>query len=476
MKDIASFIALNRFGLGAAPGEDRHIATDPRGWIKTQIVRKQETPAVLGTYRSSESIMAEIHNARLEGPEKLRPTTRELYRAAFNAETIDRARHMITTDKPFAERMVLFWSNHFTVSRTRGIMGPAIPAYEREVIRPHVFGRFDEMLKAVSRHICMLTYLDNIISIGPNSRAGQRRRQRNANAKTLNENLAREILELHTLGVNGGYTQNDIIELAKAISGWSHGGLRPGRNRRQNQNQNQNNSMMPAPAPRGDTRPVFGGYEFREQFHEPGPKTILGKTYRENGAEEGLAVLHDLARHPSTAKFIATKLVRHFVSDNPPAAAVEKIAAVFRSTDGDLAEVSRAVLDLPEVWSNPLPKIKNHYELVISTHRATGNTFARPRDILMPLREMGQMPFFAQSPQGWDDTAKSWISPEALMRRIEWLRRYAAQLPSTLYPSQVLENAIGPVAREATRTWTERAPSGDAAIAMILASPEFQRR
>lgn len=470
MKDIATFTALNRFGLGAAPGEAQRASGDPRGWVKAQIVPNQEIPAALRPYRPSESIMAEIHNARLEGPAKLRPTTRALYRSAFRPEIVDRARHMIGTDKPFAERMVLFWSNHFTVSRTRAIMGPAIPAYEREVIRPHIFGRFEDMLKAVSRHICMLTYLDNAISIGPNSRAGQRRRQRNPGARTLNENLPREILELHTLGVNGGYTQNDVIELAKALSGWSHGGLRP------NLRRARNNATAAAPQPGRIARPVFGGFEFREQFHEPGPKTVLGKSYRENGAEEGLAILHDLARHPSTALFIATKLVRHFVADDPLAADVEKIAAVFRATDGDLAAVSRAIADLDAAWANPLAKVKSHYELVISTHRATGNVAARPRDILMPLSEMGQLPFFAQSPQGWGDTAKSWIAAEALMRRIEWLRGHAARLPATLHPSQVLDDTIGPVASDPTRTWMERAPSGDAAIAMIFASPEFQRR
>jgi len=247
-----------------------------------------------------------------------------------------------------------------------------------------------------------------------------------------------------------------VIELAKAITGWSHGGLRMRR--------------------AGDTRPVHGGFEFKSEFHEPGPKKVLGKTYKEDGVNEGLAILADLARHPSTATYIATKLVRHFVADDPPTTAVKKIAAVFRTTDGDLAAVSAALVDLDEVWASPMPKVKNHYELVISALRVTGNVVADPRDIMQPLRELGRVPFTASSPKGWGDQAKDWIAPEALMRRIEWLRRYSATLPSTLFPAKLLEDTIGPVASDDTRTWVSRAPSGDAAIAMVLGSPEFQRR
>jgi uncharacterized protein (DUF1800 family) len=300
----------------------------------------------------------------------------------------------------------------------------------------------------------MLSYLDNVVSIGPNSRAGKRRRKRRGDTPTLNENLAREILELHTVGVNGNYSQADIIELAKAISGWSHGGMRGKR----------------------DSRPVHGGFEFKAIFHEPGPKTILGKTYGQDGEQQGLAVLDDLARHPSTARFIATKLVRHFVADDPPADAIDKIASVFRQTDGDLAAVCRAVIDLPAVWAEPMPKVKSHYEFVVAVHRATGSNNPRKNDILQPLRELGQNPFAAPSPQGWGDLSKHWIAPEALMRRIEWVRRYAATLPPTVYPNELIEIAIGPVANALTRTWVSRAPSGDAAIAMVLGSPEFQRR
>ena len=451
MRDVATFIALNRFGLGATPGAAEAIGGDPRGWVATQIDRSA-APSTPGG-RDSAGVLAEMHRAAIEGPEQLRAAAQRLYGGVFWPEVAARARHAIATDRPFAERMALFWSNHFTVSRTRAIVGPAIPAYEREAIRPYVFGRFADMLKAVCRHPCMLSYLDNIVSIGPQSDAGRQRLAR-GEARTLNENLAREILELHTVGVNGGYGQPDVIELAKAISGWTHGGFRP----------------------RQDQRAVHGGFEFRPVFHEPGPKTVLARTYAEAGADEGLTILDDLALHPATAQHLATKLVRHFVADDPPADAVTRIVRVFLASDGDLAAVSRAVVDLDAVWREPLPKVKTHYEFVVAVHRALGNATATADNVVAPLRTLGQLPFTAPSPQGWGDAARDWIAPEALLRRIEWARSFAGSAPTTLHPARFLDDIIGPVASDATREGVARAPSGDAAIALVLASAEFQRR
>ena len=459
MKHIETHIALNRFGLGPKPGETQRIKTDPKLWLKSQITKSQSVPKALSKFPPSEETFTKVHVARMTSPEDLRITTRGLYRSVFTNEVIARAKHMIRTDLPFSERMVLFWSNHFTVSRTKWIVGPVIPAYEREVIRPHVFGRFSDMLKAAIQHPVMISYLDNFNSAGPNSTTGQFRIRRRGNKATLNENLAREILELHTLGVNGGYNQRDVIELAKAITGWSHGGLR------------FKKRLKPP-----DNEPVNGRFEFREHFHEPGPKEILGKIYDQGGVSEGLAVLDDLALHPSTAHFIATKLVRHFVADDPPKAAIKIISEVFLRSGGDLAQVSEALVDLDEVWTEPLTKVKSPYELAISTHRAVENINPKRGDILLPLRELGQSPFAAPSPQGWGDQGNDWISPAALMTRIEWLRRFSRRIPSTLIPSEVLQNTIGVVASQETRDWIERAPSGDAAIAMLFSSPEFQRR
>ncbi len=453
MQDIATFQALHRFGLGPAPGDATTIGDDPRGWVRQQI-EPQRIPAALRNFESSADILSAIHSAGAQGAQEVQRATRRAMRAAYAGEVVSRTREMIVSRRPFAERMLLFWSNHFTVSSAKAIIGPSIPAYEREAIRPHVFGRFADMLKTVVRHPVMLSYLDNVASAGDDSRLGRRRRARTGTKTTLNENLAREVLELHTLGVNGGYSQHDVIEFAKTITGWSHGGMR-----RPN-------------AP----RPLHGRFEFRPEFHEPGAKRVLGKKYAEDGQEQGLQVLDDLARHPATARFIATKLVRHFVADDPPAAAIERIAKTFRETDGDLSAVSTALVDLDASWQSPLSKVKSHYEFLIAAHRAIGAQNVGPREIIRPLTELGQVPFAAPSPQGWGDTAADWVAPEALIRRIEWVRRFSATRPVTMPSDVILDDLIGPVATDPTRTEVGRAPSGDAALALILASPEFQRR
>ena len=453
MKNIETFIALNRFGLGPAPGEAKRAEDDPRGWVKAQIKSSQRTPKLLARFRGSAAIIKDMALDRNNDPKSTKKRG-EIYRKEFLAEMLQRAEHAVQTETPFAERMVMFWSNHFTVSSDKKFIAPAIPAYEREAIRPHIFGKFSDMLKAVIGHPVMLAFLDNHLSKGPRSPMGIRQIIRSGVRTTLNENLAREILELHTLGVDGGYDQDDVLELAKAISGWSHGAIR-----------------LPH-----DDSPPSGRFEFNKYMHEPGRKKILGKTYREKGVKTGLEVLNDLARHPSTARHIATKLVRHFVADDPPQDAVDKITSVFKQTNGDLAKVSYALIDLEAVWANPLSKVKTHYELVISTFRAGGRKNIMPMALADPLREFGQMPFSAATPAGWPDEASQWISPESLMRRIEWLEKIAGDLPANTNPSRALDELLGPVVSDNTRLWVSRAPSVSAGLGLVLASPEFQRR
>ena len=453
MRDVASFVALNRFGLGAAPGDEQLLAGDPRGWVLDQIMPNVPISGLYRRRRSSQDIVRSIFEARRESQMAQNAAVREAYQSEFNPSLVIRARLMISSPHPLVDRMTMFWSNHFTVSTSRRLIGAAIPAYEREAITPHIFGRFADMLKAACSHPCMVVYLDNHASIGPNSRAG-RRRTRRGESPALNENLAREILELHTLGVNGGYSQTDVVEFAKVLSGWAHGGIRY----------------------RDDGRPAHGGFEFRPERHEPGAKTILDRQYSEDGADEGFAVLDDLARHPATARHIATKLVRHFVADDPPANVVDTIARVFLETDGDLAQVMQAIVTSEQAWSDPLAKVKTAYEFVIATHRAAGRIRATRRDIFQPLRLLAHFPFSAPSPRGWGDTAQDWIAPEALLRRIEWTRRFSSVLPASLEPRQFLDDVIGPVASEDSVTWVSRASSSDAALAMIFSSPEFQRR
>lgn len=454
MQTLDTFIAVNRFGLGPAPGEVDRVVAGPQAWLHNQ-TRKAAVPLTVGSReRPSAAILLELTTAREAGPEALQEAIRSAYRTDFIPGLLNRSRQAITTEQPFAERMARFWSNHFTVSASKPFLGPALPAFEREAIRPHVFGRFADMLRAATAHPVMLGYLDNQISMGDGSRAGRYRTRRQGVDTTLNENHAREILELHTLGVNGGYTQDDVMELARALTGWTHGGIRLGR----------------------DQRPPSGAFEFNSLFHEPGERHVLGMRYSEGGVEQAQAILDDLADHPSTAEHLATKLVRHLVNDEPAHDDIATIAEVFQASKGDLGAVSRALIALPSAWTETLPKVKSHEELVLSAHRVTGVTKPRPQALGEPLRELGQVPFSAPSPAGWGDRSDDWLAPAALMRRVEWVRKFAATLPTGLHPTRLLEDTLGPVADAALRTWVERAPSPDSAIALVLASPAFQRR
>ena len=446
MSKTEAFIAANRFGLGPRPGELAAIAGDPRGWVAAQIAGERRPPKPLrGLPSAADGILAVIDAQRAGGAEAAKQTIKRLMQERAMQEMALRAEAMATSSAPFRERMVAFWSNHFTVSIRAPQIAPIAAAYEREAIRPHVFGRFEDLLAAVARHPAMLVYLDNATSFGPNSMIGRRR------GMGLNENLAREILELHTLGVDGGYRQDDVLALARILTGWSHGAL--GRRGRRD-----------------------GEFRFRERGHEPGAKTLLGKTYREDGLREGEAALSDLARHPSTARFIATKLVRHFVADDPPVAAVTRIERVFRDSGGDLAAVSRALVDLPAAWADPLAKVKTPHELVIASMRALSIDRLKPRLLVGSLKELGQIPFRAPSPAGWPDRAADWVAPEALMRRIEWVRAVAARLPDSLEPLAFADRTIAPAAAAGTMRTVGRAPSAEEGVALVLASAEFQRR
>lgn len=449
MATVHAFIAVNRFGLGARPGELEAVAADPAGWLAGQIDQDPGLPVELRGLTNSAETLRGIHESRIQGPKEIRRMNREVFRKRYLDEIDALTQARVASRVPFRERMTAFWSNHFAVSGTRFTVGPMAGAYEREAIRPHIFGRFSDMLLAVVHHPVMLSYLDNSRSVGPNSSAGLRSR------RGLNENLAREILELHTLGVNGGYTQTDVREFARILTGWSHGGVRTRRTV-------------------DIFGPIHGGFEFRAAAHEPGPKRLLSRTYPESGEAEGIQALGDLAHHPATARFIATKLARHFIHDDPPAPAVARLARRFAETDGDLAAVSRTLIGMEEAWAAPLPKVKRPVELVVSALRASGGEM--PRRTIRLFVALGQTPWRAPSPQGWSDRGTDWISPEALMRRIEWAHAFAARLPRGLVPGEVLEASLGPVASAAMRRAVRRAPSGSEALALILASPQFQRR
>jgi uncharacterized protein (DUF1800 family) len=438
----AAAVAANRFGFGPKHGELAEIAPDPRGWLKDQL-RPSTSPA---TGTPSAAKLAQFFEARREKKQDadiVKMFQKDL-REDFKNDAAARTLNAAGTPIPFRERLVQFWSNHFTVSIQRPVVIPVAIGFENEAIRPNVTGRFRDLLLAVARHPAMLLYLDNAQSVGPNSLAGQR------SDRGLNENLAREMMELHTIGVDGGYTQTDVTEFAKILTGWS--------------------------IARGN-EPDTGSFRWRPAIHEPGTKTLLGRTYKEDGMDEGVAAINDLASRPETARHIATQLCRHFVADEPPAAAVDTIAAVFRKTDGDLHAVSTALVDLPQIWSAPQTKVKTPNDLLTSAYRIFGITDAEFGDgAVAGLRMMGQVPLNAPSPAGWADTAESWVAPEAMMTRIQWALAAGQKLDGHADARAVAQGSIQPIASDRTMFHINNAPSPAEGLALLIASPEFQRR
>jgi uncharacterized protein (DUF1800 family) len=308
----------------------------------------------------------------------------------------------------------------------------------------------------------MILYLDNQASTGPNSQLAElvRRRARQERKVDINENLAREILELHTLGVNGGYTQSDVTTFAKILTGWSVGGgqgakLGPF-------------SRMNAGEP--------GKFMFREGLHEPGAQTLLGKRYGSDNINQPKAVFKDLSRHPATANFIATKLARHFIADDPPPAAVARIAKAFRDSDGHLPTVHAAVVDSAEAWSETPSKFKTPHEFVISTLRAFDFVPEQPRQVLAPFELLGQRPYSPGSPAGWSDIAGQWDGSDALMKRIEWATQVGQRVGARRSPAQLAEQSLGAALSEHTRMAINAAADAAQGVVLWLVSPEFQRR
>ncbi len=457
-------IAVLRFGLGARPGELKTASADPRGWLASQI--KGAVPLAGTTpLASSEQIVAEFLAARDESPDmKKGALVRAAYLPHYREQVLARAQSAALTDTPFAERLVHFWSNHFAVSTDKAQLLGLAGTLENEAIRPYLAGRFADMLIAVEQHPAMIAFLDNQYSIGEQSDmavlAAQRAARRNAQGNApmsrpfgINENLAREILELHTLGVNGGYRQADIIAFAEIITGWSIGG---GKGR------------LAGGAP--------GRFYFRANLHQPGPKTFLGKTYREDGQGQGEAALADLSRHPATAHFIATKLVRHFVADDPPPRTVARVADAFLKSGGNLSRTYAALIDSPEAWDTDARKFKTPQDFVFSSLRALNITPQQPEEVLRSFELLGQRQYTPGSPAGWPDTAQSWDGSDALMRRVLWATRAAARYEQGVPPADLAATSLGNYARPETLTALNRAASSTQAVALLLMSPEFQRR
>ncbi len=438
--------ALNRFGLGARPGEAGAI--DPRSWLRQQI--NPNATRMKGLELPSAQDLAEtvMSSRARDDKAQARKELRKLGRETFGREATAAIAHAMTTDNPFAERLVRFWSNHLAVSTVgEPVVSLTAGAYEREAIRPHVFGRFEDMVQASARHPAMLIYLDQVRSFGPNARAARN------NRRGLNENYARELLELHTLGVDGGYDQRDVEQLALILTGWTIGGyIRQGAE--------------------GAATP----FTFVDAMHEPGSKTLLGRRYPEGGEMEGSAAISALCRHPSTARFIATKLVRHFVSDQPHPLDVDIIAGVYLDTDGDLAEVSLALLDLDGALYGPERKIRSPQDFLIAMGRCLGLTSIQ-RKGLAGLISLRHAPWSPGSPAGFADTAVEWGDPDGLLCRVD-LARLVVRSSRTILPdaggfaASVME-VRNPALLNAMLA--EQSSAVDK-TALIFASPDFQWR
>lgn len=461
----AAAIALNRFGLGARPEEP--VPPDPQRWLLSQLDAYQPLPspwqplprtaALVGSWLAQQ-------RAVRQAPEGQRAGIREAYlrqgREAYVAAVGARTASALQAPAPFVERLVHFWSNHFAVSVDKLLVVGLAGGFEADAIRPHVLGRFEDLLLAVVRHPAMLLYLDQAQSIGPGSRAGMRATERQQRPRGLNENLAREILELHTLGVRSGYTQADVTEFARALTGWTLPG-----------------DAAADTAGAGDTADAAAAtFRFVPALHEPGARTVLGRTYAEGGEQQARLILHDLVAAPATALHVATKLARHFIADVPPPALVQRLADIFTRTGGDLPSVYRALVASPEAWQPEGVKFKSPWEWAVSGLRALGRQQVPAGQAASLMNQLGQPVWRPGSPAGYGDLTATWAAPDALLRRVEAAQRMALQAGDGVDARALAPRVLPDVLSAATAEALARAESGSTALALLLVSPEFLRR
>ena len=432
--DLATAHALVRFGLGRRASDP--LPADPRAWLQMQLVGPGR-PAIDPPATAAAGLEA-LRQDRMERKqvETMQPAERP-GRKLFQAQAAAELAYAVTTGQPYRERLVWFWTNHFTISLKRGEVAPLAAAFVEEAIRPHVNGRFEDMVLAVMRHPAMLLYLDNAGSFGPDSPIGQRTH------RGLNENLARECMELHTVSPLAGYTQADVTSFAKVLTGWSI--------------ERQNPPL---------------GFRYRPFAHEPGVHTVMGQRFAPD-EEGGVQALRFLANHPATHRFLATKLVTYFVADNPAPDAVRRIEGVLRDTRGDLRSASQELVRLDAAWQ-PSTKLRTPMDLVVAAMRALD---VPPDAVPMMgiLAGLGQPLWSAPAPNGWPDRATDWASPEAVIRRIDWASGFAGRIGDRDV-MELATDTLGPLLRPATAEAIGHAGSRRDAFALLLTSPEFQRR
>ena len=470
--DLDAALALSRFGLGARDGSLAAISQNPRGALRDEANARALLMPAGPELRPTADLLVEIfafqRERALERGKRTPPSTAAAAPAANPAQMqkappqnagppnpaqevflgeVD-ARFNGTMREPaigFGERLAMFWANHFAVAVGKSAeLRITAGAFEREAIRPHVFGHFEDMLQAVETHPAMLMFLDNQQSVGPQSRAS------NHGKRGLNENLAREIMELHTLGVGSGYTQRDVTSFANIITGWTV--ARP-------------NNRFGAP----------GTFAFNENAHEPGTHAVLGVSYPDNGIAQGRAVLRDLAHHPATAHHIALKLARYFVADVPPPPLVARLTETFTRTRGDLSAVYQALIASDEAWAPELVKIRSPLEYLAALLRASGER-PKPQQIVGALNAMGQPLWNPSGPNGFADTIDAWASSEGLGTRIDVANLIANSTPGRSDPRTFAADTLGALLSPDTQKAIARAETKDQAVSIAFLSPEFQRR
>ncbi|MGY4286065.1 uncharacterized protein (DUF1800 family) [Bradyrhizobium sp. LM2.7] len=480
-------LALHRFGMGRRPGSIAVVGTDPRGALIAELDRPLALTAAASLPSSAKAYraVADANARRTARAKQAQQQAKKQQMAAVPAASNDqaqgqaqgqaegqgaekdavemaakqaaeavpdpvrpiylqeaklRAEAALAADIGFAERLVWFWSNHFCVSANR--IQSMSGAYEREAVRAHALGRFVDLLLAAEGHPAMLVYLDNLGSVGANSIAGTNR------SSGLNENFAREIMELHTLGVRTGYTQDDVIGFANVLTGWT---------------------LVP---PGAD--PQHGGeFTFNPRLHEPGGQTVLGKRYEQEDVEQGRAVLRDLAAHPATATHTATKLARHFVADEPSPALVAQMAKTFRDTEGDLKQAI-AMVSSDEAWRGPPSKLKRPGEWVVGMARATGITQVDPVRYTGGQELLGEALWRPPAPKGYPDDEASWI--DGVGRRLDVANNFAERITGMADPQVIIEDVFASEIAAEMKQAVGRAESRQQALALLFISADFQRR